>query len=145
MTTVGPSRSRKFQGLPISATGRPHRYDACATDGVDVVADHADGFTDDMVSIYTDDNGTKYTAFYCIDVPFSFKTVTTQGVFDFTIGTDEVITNAQERIAMVALPGRPPRLSRRRGRPRRDNLHGRDLGPVRLLHPLRLTSPPLAS
>jgi hypothetical protein len=67
----------------------------------DVIEGQSSGIADHMVSIYTDDNGTKYSAFYCFDVPFSFGTALATVSPAFVWGGDGEIETAVEGVAHV--------------------------------------------
>jgi hypothetical protein len=72
-----------------------------------VIEDQSSGITDDMVSIYTDDDGTQYKAFYCFDVPFSFGTALATDAVALVFGSNGGIDTASERLPHIFIGSAP--------------------------------------
>lgn len=100
--TQGPAGPQGAQGPPgPPGMAAPLAY-AYISDTGDVLESQSNGITDDMVSIYTDKNGTRYTAFYCFDVPFAFGTVVATGALAIAYdSSDGSIDGASEAVPMT--------------------------------------------
>ena len=104
---AGPQGPQGAQGPQGPAGPGPLAY-AFVTETGAVVEAQSTGITDAMVSIYTDKKGTRYSAFYCFDVPFAFASVVATGALGIAWDSgDNSIVTASETVP-VAYVGNVP-------------------------------------